>query len=84
MRTPSFQIPQVSESGDIASRPTDVRDGEIERLSSRPIEARDGKVSVKDDDRNIDRVQDLSVVEGNPVRCRGIAGCPRDVGPAAT
>ena len=76
LRTPSLQIPQVSESGDVASRPADVRDGETERLSSRSVEARDGKVSVKDDDRNIDRVEDLAAVEGNRVRCRGIAGAP--------
>src|SRR5580704_12561022 len=77
MRARSFQMPQVSESGDMSSRPADVRDGETERFSSRPIEARYGKVSIEQNDRNIDRIQDLHAIEGDPVRCLGIAGRQR-------
>src|ERR1700691_6436169 len=82
--TPPLQIPQVSEPGDIAGRPADIRDGELECLSRRPVEARDSKVSVKDDDRNIDRVEDLATIERNRFGGRGIGGCRLNVGRAAT
>ncbi|MGC2303913.1 MAG: hypothetical protein WA447_11390 [Candidatus Binatus sp.] len=84
VRTPPLQIAQISELGDLASGPAYVRDSEIERFCSRPVETGDAKGSVKDDDRNIDRIQDLSLIESNPVRCSGIAACRLDVGPAAT
>src|ERR1700722_8789468 len=81
---PPLQIPQVGEPFNVASGPADVRDGEIERLGSRPVKARDAEVSVQDDDRNIDRVQDRSVVKRCAVRFLCIAWCPLELGPAAT
>jgi len=62
LHAPLLEVRQVAEHRDRAGRPADIAGCKAEHVGGCPVERRDAKVLANDDDRNIDRVEQLDEI----------------------